>query len=45
MQARTQSGNRASALNACHSLRQLLAEELGTEPSAETEAVYLGLLE
>ena len=45
MRAHAQSGNRASALNAYHSLRLLLAEELGTVPSAETEAVYLGLLE
>ena len=45
MQAHTQSCNRASSLDTYHSLGQLLAEELGTEPSAETEAVYLGLLE
>ena len=45
MPAYDSSGNRAAALNEYHSLRELLAEELGTEPTAETEAVYLGLLE
>ena len=44
MQAHAGSGNRAAAPNAYHGLRLLLAEELGTEPSAETEAIYLNLL-
>ena len=45
MKAHARSGNRASALNVYHSLRLLLVEELGTEPSTETEAVYLSLLD
>ncbi len=37
-------GNRAEAIRAYHRLRRLLAEELGTEPMAETEALFLELL-
>ena len=44
MQAYEATGNRAKAVGAYHRLRELLAEELGTEPSSETEALYLKLL-
>ena len=44
MQAYDATGNRAKAVGAYHRLRELLAEELGTEPSSETEALYLKLL-
>ncbi|WP_285499466.1 AAA family ATPase [Actinokineospora sp. NBRC 105648] len=37
-------GNRAQALVAYEQCRRLLAEELGVDPSPETEAVYLELL-
>ena len=37
-------GNRAEALRIYGRLRTLLAEELGTDPSPETEALYLDLL-
>ena len=37
-------GNKADAIRAFHRLRQLLADELGTDPSAETEALFLELL-
>ncbi|MDA1347298.1 MAG: BTAD domain-containing putative transcriptional regulator [Chloroflexi bacterium] len=33
-------GNRAKAVEIYHVLRELLAAELGTVPSAETEALY-----
>jgi hypothetical protein len=36
-------GNRAEALRACASCRDLLAKELGVAPSKETEAVVKGL--
>ena len=39
------SGNRAKAVEAYHRLRELLADELATEPSPETEALYLKLLD
>lgn len=38
-------GNRATAIKTYHHLRRLLAEELGTDPSAETEALFLELLQ
>jgi len=44
MDAYSASGNRAKAVNVYHQLRLLLAEELGTLPTPETEAVYLSLL-
>lgn len=44
MQAQVAAGNRAQALNTYQRLRQLLANELGADPSAPTEAVYLSLL-
>ncbi len=44
MQAHAAIGNRPAAVRVYHRLRELLAEELGTDPSAETEALYLELL-
>ena len=41
MQAYEATGNRYKAVGIYHRLRELLAEELGTEPSSETEALYL----
>jgi DNA-binding SARP family transcriptional activator len=37
-------GNRAEALRAYDRCRRLLAEELGTDPSPETNAIYQRLL-
>jgi len=44
MRAHAATGNRAEALRAYEQCRTLLTKELGTEPSPETEAVYLALL-
>lgn len=44
MQAYVSTGNRNKAVEVYHRLLKLLAEEVGTEPSPETEAVYLALL-
>ena len=44
MQAHVAGGNSAHALAAYEQLRTRLAEELGTQPSAETEAVFLDVL-
>ena len=44
MQGYAATGNRARAVEAYHSLRHRLAEELGTEPAPETEALYVKLL-
>lgn len=44
MRAHHASGNRPAALRAYHRLQAFLAEELGTVPSAESEALYLRLL-
>ncbi len=38
-------GNRPEALQVYSSLRKRLLDELGTNPSAESEKVYLALLE
>ncbi|NEE40902.1 DNA-binding protein, partial [Streptomyces sp. SID7982] len=38
-------GNRAEALRIYQQLRVVLAEELGCDPSPESEAAYLGLLD
>ena len=45
MQAHVAAGNRAEALRVYERCRRLLADELGTFPSPETEAIYRGLLE
>ena len=45
MQAYVASGNPSEAVRAYHRLRELLAEELGTRPSGDTEALYLGILD
>ena len=45
MQAQSAAGNDAEALRTYERCRQLLAEELGSYPSAETEAIYRALLE
>ena len=44
MQAHAANGNRAEAMKVYHRLRTLLGDELGTAPSADTEALYLELL-
>jgi DNA-binding SARP family transcriptional activator len=44
MAAHAATGNRAEALRAYQRLRRMLAEEIGVEPDAETEAAYLDLL-
>jgi YVTN family beta-propeller protein len=45
MKAHVAAGNRAEALRVYERCRQLLAEELGTYPSPETESIYRELLE
>jgi class 3 adenylate cyclase/DNA-binding SARP family transcriptional activator len=44
MRASFSLGNRAEALRAYERLRKLLAEEMGINPSPQTEAVYLEIL-
>ncbi|MFD8823753.1 BTAD domain-containing putative transcriptional regulator [Streptomyces sp. NPDC059605] len=44
MAAYASAGNRADALRAYQQLREVLAEELGIDPAAETQAAYLNLL-
>ena len=44
MLAHASAGNPAEAIQCYHRLRRLLADELGTDPSSETEALYLKLL-
>ena len=44
MRAHLASGDPPKAVGAYHRLRELLARELGTGPSAETEALYLEAL-
>ncbi len=45
MRAHGAGGNRAEAVRVYHPLRDLLTDELGTDPSRETEALYLELLD
>jgi YVTN family beta-propeller protein len=45
MDAHVVAGNRAEALRVYEQCRQLLAEELGTYPSPETDSIYRALLE
>lgn len=44
MRAHEATGNRAEAIRVYHNLRELLSEELGTDPSRETEALYQEML-
>jgi DNA-binding SARP family transcriptional activator len=44
MQAHVASGNPAEALAAYETLRERLADDLGTQPTPETEAVFLDVL-
>ena len=44
MSVRAAEGNRAEALRAYERCRKLLADELGVDPSPQTEAVYLQIL-
>ncbi|PKB71648.1 MAG: hypothetical protein BZY87_04620 [SAR202 cluster bacterium Io17-Chloro-G6] len=45
MRAYAATGNRSRALAAYHEFRQLLVEEVGTEPESETQALYLKFLD
>jgi len=45
MRAYAATGNRAESVSVYHRLRELLIKDLGAEPSQETEAIYLNLLE
>src|SRR5207249_9719621 len=45
MTAHVAAGNRAEALRVYDRCRRLLADELGTYPSPETDSMYRGLLE
>ena len=45
MEAYAATGNKAKAVSVYHEFRRLLADELGTEPSSEAEALYLKLLD
>ena len=45
MEAHVAAGNRAEALRVYEQCRTLLADELGTYPSPETESIYRALLE
>ena len=45
MQAYAATGNKAEAINVYHRFRKLLAQDLGSDPSAETETLYLMLLD
>jgi DNA-binding SARP family transcriptional activator len=44
MRVHAASGNRAEALRVYQRCRELLADEMGVDPSPETEALYLELL-
>ena len=45
MEAHVAAGNRAEALRVYERCRRLLADELGTYPSPETESIFRELLE
>ncbi len=44
MRAHASTGNRAKAVEVYHTMRQVLRDELGTDPSSGTEALYLEML-
>ena len=44
MQAQTADGNSAEALRTYHRLRELLAADLGTDPTKETATLYKQIL-
>ena len=44
MQANCAIGNRAEAVRVYHQFRELLADQTGTDPSEQTEPIYMGLL-
>ncbi|MEE8442832.1 MAG: bacterial transcriptional activator domain-containing protein [Dehalococcoidia bacterium] len=44
MESYAASGNRSEAIKTYHTLHERLADELGTDPSPEIEAIYLELL-
>ena len=44
MQAYAATGNRAKAVSVYHEFSKLLADDLGSDPSREIEALYLELL-
>ncbi|WP_081746550.1 BTAD domain-containing putative transcriptional regulator [Arthrobacter sp. H5] len=44
MSAQLTAGNRGEALQVYNNLRSLLAEELGTDPSGDTQAMYVDIL-
>ena len=44
MNAHAASGNRSEALKVYHELRECLSSDLGTEPSSDTQEIYLQLL-
>ena len=45
MDAYAATGNKAKAVSVYHEFRRLLADELGADPSSETEALYLKLID
>ncbi|PKB79439.1 MAG: hypothetical protein BZY88_13440 [SAR202 cluster bacterium Io17-Chloro-G9] len=45
MEAYAANGNKAKAVGVYHDFRRPLADDLGTEPSSETETLYLKLLD
>ena len=45
MQAYAATGNKAEAINVYHRFGKLLAQDLGSDPSPEIEALYLKLLD
>jgi DNA-binding SARP family transcriptional activator len=44
MEAHASAGNRPEALRAYRRFREMLTQELGTDPSPETEQLYMQLL-